>query len=209
MKAFTKLRSTAAPLTDKGKLMANVDTDMIIPKQFLKTTERVGLAEGLFYELKTLSNGSLNPDFVLNKPHYKSAGVLIAGENFGCGSSREHAPWALLDQGITCVIAPSFADIFYNNCGKNGILAVALPLEVCEQLAAEAGGSNSVFEIDLETKTVTTPDGESHSFDYDEGRREKLLKGLDDIALSLQAEDAIEAYETQRKLATPWLETAS
>lgn len=209
MKAFTNLRSTAAPLMDKGKLMVNVDTDMIIPKQFLKTTERDGLSEGLFHELKTLEDGSLNPDFVLNKPHYRNAGVLIAGENFGCGSSREHAPWALLDQGITCVVAPSFADIFYNNCGKNGILAIALPVEVCEALAAQAGGSNSVFEIDLETKTVTTPDGVAHSFDFDEGRREKLLKGLDDIALSLQAEDAISAFETQRKLATPWLETVS
>lgn len=206
MKAFTKLRSTAAPLLDKGKLMANVDTDMIIPKQFLKTTERVGLSEGLFHELKTLPDGSTNPDFVLNKPAYASAGVLIAGENFGCGSSREHAPWALLDQGITCIIAPSFADIFYNNCGKNGILAIALPLEVCEQLAGQAGGGNSVFEIDLTDRSITAPDGETHQFDYDEGRREKLLKGLDDIALSLQAEDAISAYEAQRKLATPWLE---
>lgn len=209
MKAFTKLRSTAAPLLDKGKLMVNVDTDMIIPKQFLKTTERVGLSTGLFHELKTLADGSPNPDFVLNKPHYRDAGVLIAGENFGCGSSREHAPWALLDQGITCVIAPSFADIFYNNCGKNGILAIALPIDVCEALAAQAGGSNSVFEIDLETKTVTGPDGETHSFEFDEGRREKLLKGLDDIALTLQAETEISAFEAQRKLATPWLETAS
>ena len=209
MKAFTKLRSTAAPLIDKGKLMVNVDTDMIIPKQFLKTTERVGLSEGLFHELKTLADGSPNPDFVLNKAQYKDAGVLIAGENFGCGSSREHAPWALLDQGITCVIAPSFADIFYNNCGKNGILAIALPVEVCEALAGQAGGSNNVFEIDLQTKTVTTPDGAEHSFDYDEGRREKLLKGLDDIALTLQAEDAISTFEAQRKLATPWLETTS
>lgn len=206
MKAFTKLRSTAAPLLDKGKLMANVDTDMIIPKQFLKTTERVGLSEGLFHELKTLPDGSPNPEFVLNKPAYASAGVLVAGENFGCGSSREHAPWALLDQGITCVIAPSFADIFYNNCGKNGILAIALPLHVCEALAGQAGGNNSVFEIDLETKSVTGPDGETYAFDYDEGRREKLLKGLDDIALSLQADDDIAAFESKRKLTTPWLE---
>lgn len=209
MKAFTTLRSTAAPLMDKGKLMVNVDTDMIIPKQFLKTTERVGLSEGLFHELKTLEDGSINPDFVLNRPQYQNAGVLIAGENFGCGSSREHAPWALLDQGITCVIAPSFADIFYNNCGKNGILAIALPVEVCEALAEQAGGSNSVFEIDLETKTVTAPSGDSHAFDFEEGRREKLLKGLDDIALTLQAEDSISAFESQRKLSTPWLETAS
>lgn len=206
MKPFTKLRSTAAPLTDKGKLMVNVDTDMIIPKQFLKTTERDGLSEGLFHELKTLADGAPNPDFVLNKPQYKNAGVLIAGENFGCGSSREHAPWALLDQGITCVIAPSFADIFYNNCGKNGILAIALPIEACEALAAQAGGSNSVFEIDLEAKTVAGPDGEVISFDYDEGRREKLLKGLDDIALSLMAENDISKFESGRKLSKPWLE---
>lgn len=209
MKPFTKLRSTAAPLTDKGKLMVNVDTDMIIPKQFLKTTERDGLSEGLFHELKTLADGSQNPDFVLNKPQYKGAGVLIAGENFGCGSSREHAPWALLDQGITCVIAPSFADIFYNNCGKNGILAIALPIEVCEALAAQAGGANSVFEIDLATKTVAGPDGEVISFDYDEGRREKLLKGLDDIALSLMAESDISSFEQGRKLSKPWLERVS
>lgn len=208
MKPFTKLRTTAAPLKDKGKLMVNVDTDMIIPKQFLKTTEREGLSEGLFYDLKTNSDGSSDPDFVLNKPHYQDAGVLIAGENFGCGSSREHAPWALLDQGITCVIAPSFADIFFNNCSKNGILAVALPIEVCEALAAQAGGGNSVFEIDLERQTLTAPDGEDYAFEFDEGRREKLLKGLDDIALSLQSDDAISAYENQRKLATPWLETA-
>jgi len=206
MKPFTKLRSTAAPLTDKGKLMVNVDTDMIIPKQFLKTTERDGLSEGLFHELKTLADGSQNPGFVLNKPQYKSAGVLIAGENFGCGSSREHAPWALLDQGITCVIAPSFADIFYNNCGKNGILAIALPIEVCEALAAQAGGANSVFEIDLATKTVAGPDGEVIGFEYDEGRREKLLKGLDDIALSLMAESDISSFEQGRKLSKPWLE---
>lgn len=208
MKPFTRLRSTAAALTDQGKLMVNVDTDMIIPKQFLKTTERDGLSVGLFHELKTLSDGSSNPDFVLNKPQYQSAGVLIAGENFGCGSSREHAPWALLDQGITCVIAPSFADIFYNNCGSNGILAITLPVEVCEALAAQAGGSNSVFEVDLESQTVTGPDGEAVSFDYDEGRKQKLLNGLDDIAMTLQRGDEISVFESQRKLATPWLERA-
>ena len=141
MKAFTTLNSTAAPLTDHGRLMANVDTDMIIPKQFLKTTEREGLSQGLFYELKTKADGQPDPDFVLNKPAYAQAGILIAGENFGCGSSREHAPWALLDQGITCVIAPSFADIFHNNCYKNGILPVRLPADVCAQLAAQAGAA--------------------------------------------------------------------
>ncbi len=206
MKAFTTLRSTAAPLRDKGKLMANVDTDMIIPKQFLKTTERVGLSEGLFYELKTRADGSLDPDFVLNKSHYANAGILIAGDNFGCGSSREHAPWALLDQGITCVIAPSFADIFYNNCGKNGILAITLPDEICEMLAAQAGGGNSIFTVDLNAQSVTAPDGNECRFEFNAGRKEKLLKGLDDIAMSLQAGMAIEAFEAKRKLTTPWLE---
>ncbi len=209
MKPFTTLRTTAAPLTDKGELMVNVDTDMIIPKQFLKTTERVGLSVGLFHELKTLSDGTPNPDFVLNKSQYAGAGVLIAGENFGCGSSREHAPWALLDQGITCVIAPSFADIFYNNCGKNGILAITLPLAACEALAEQTGGGNSVFEVDLEAQTVRGPGGETHDFEYDAGRKEKLLKGLDDIALTLQRDSDISAHEAQRRLATPWLETAS
>ena len=209
MKAFTKLRTSAAPLMDGGKLLANVDTDMIIPKQFLKTTERIGLATGLFHELKTLSDGSPNPDFVLNKSAYENAGVLIAGDNFGCGSSREHAPWALLDQGITCVIAPSFADIFYNNCANNGILAIALPQEVCDALAAQAGGGNSVFEIDLEAQTVIGPDGDAHTFEYDEGRKEKLIKGLDNIGLSLQAERSISAFEAERKLTMPWLEGRS
>ena len=203
MDKFETLTAIAAPMP-----LINIDTDMIIPKQFLKTIKRSGLGVSAFFEMRYDLDGNENPDFVLNKPAYRSAEILVAGDNFGTGSSREHAPWALLDQGITCVIAPSFADIFYNNCGKNGILAIALPIDVCNALAAQAGGSNSVFEIDLEAKTVTTPDGEQHSFDFDEGRREKLLKGLDDIALSLLAEDAISAFETQRKLATPWLETA-
>lgn len=208
MKPFTTLRTTAAPLKDKGELMVNVDTDMIVPKQFLKTTERVGLSEGLFYELKTLADGSLNPDFVLNKSHYKDAGILIAGENFGCGSSREHAPWALLDQGITCVIAPSFADIFYNNCGKNGILAIALPLAACEALAAQAGGGNSVFEVDLEAQSVLGPDGAEHKFEFDSGRKESLLKGLDEIGQTLEHDAAIGTFEAQKRLSTPWLESA-
>lgn len=209
MKPFTKLRTTAAPLMDGGKLMANVDTDMIIPKQFLKTTERVGLSKGLFHELKTLEDGSSNPDFVLNRATYSGAGVLIAGDNFGCGSSREHAPWALLDQGITCVIAPSFADIFYNNCANNGILAIALPQEICDALAEQAGGGNSVFEIDLDAQTVIGPDGKPHAFEFDQGRKEKLLKGLDNIGLSLQSKDDISAFEADRKRAMPWLEGRS
>ncbi|MEL6829800.1 MAG: 3-isopropylmalate dehydratase small subunit [Pseudomonadota bacterium] len=206
MEPFKTLRSTAAPLRHKGKLMANVDTDMIIPKQFLKTTERVGLSEGLFYELKTKPDGSPNPDFVLNRQAYAGAGVLIAGDNFGCGSSREHAPWALLDQGISCIIAPSYADIFYNNSGKNGILAIALPQEICDQLADQAGGSNSVFEIDLAGQTVTGPDGTVHSFDIDPGVKDKLLTGMDDIAVSLRADDAISTFEAKRRSVKPWLE---
>jgi 3-isopropylmalate/(R)-2-methylmalate dehydratase small subunit len=206
MKPFTTLKGTAAPLIDKGQLMANVDTDMIIPKQFLKTTERVGLSRGLFHELKTLPDGSENADFVLNQPAYKGAGILIAGENFGCGSSREHAPWALLDQGITCVIAPGFADIFHDNCYKNGILPIALPIEVCDELARQAGGANHVFEIDLAAQTVTTPDGTVHPFDVDEGRKANLMAGLDEIGASLKLGAAIDEYESHRRLMTPWLE---
>ncbi|WP_340692366.1 3-isopropylmalate dehydratase small subunit [Hyphomonas sp.] len=208
MKAFRTLTGTAAPLMEKGKPMSNVDTDMIIPKQFLKTTTRTGLSKGLFHELKTKADGSENPDFVLNKPQYAKASILIVGENFGCGSSREHAPWALLDQGITCVIAPSFADIFHNNCYKNGILPVRLPVDVCERLAAQAGGANHVFTVDLETQMVTTPDGAQHPFDVDPGRKANLLEGLDEIGASLTSADDISEFETKRRLMTPWLEPA-
>ena len=191
MTPFTEITGTAAPLLEKGKLMSNVDTDMIIPKQFLKTTERTGLSKGLFYELKTLADGSPNPDFVLNKPEFAKADILIAGENFGCGSSREHAPWALADQGISVVISPSFADIFHNNCYKNGILPVRLPADVCEKLARQAGGSNHVFTVDLEAQTVTAPDGETYTFDVDPGRKSNLLQGLDEIGASLQGLHAV------------------
>ncbi|KCZ55820.1 isopropylmalate isomerase [Hyphomonas beringensis] len=208
MKAFVQLTGTAAPLLEKGKPMSNVDTDMIIPKQFLKTTERTGLSKGLFHELKTLSDGSQNPEFVLNRPEYATASILIAGKNFGCGSSREHAPWALLDQGITCVIAPSFADIFHNNCYKNGILPVCLPEDVCQKLAEQAGGSNHVFTVDLEAQTVTGPDGESYGFEVDEGRKANLMAGLDEIGASLTAASRIDAFEAERKLTKPWLEPA-
>jgi 3-isopropylmalate/(R)-2-methylmalate dehydratase small subunit len=208
MKAFQTLTGTAAPLMEKGKLMSNVDTDMIIPKQFLKTTTRTGLSKGLFHELKTKADGSENPDFVLNKPQYAKANILIAGENFGCGSSREHAPWALLDQGITCVIAPSFADIFHNNCYKNGILPVRLPVDVCAQLAAQAGGANHVFTVDLETQTVTTPDGVVHTFEVDAGRKSNLMAGLDEIGASLTSASEIDAFEAKRRHMTPWLERA-
>ncbi|HBH88863.1 3-isopropylmalate dehydratase small subunit [Ponticaulis sp.] len=203
MEAFKTLTGPAAPLR-----MSNVDTDMIIPKQFLKTTERTGLSRGLFFELKTNADGSPNPDFVLNRDEYKDASILIAGANFGCGSSREHAPWALLDQGIRCVIAPSFADIFYNNCFKNGILPIALPQSIVEKMMDEANGGNHIFTVDLENMKVTLPDGEVVEFDLDGSRRHNLLEGLDDIGLTLQAEGRISEFETRRKLATPWLERA-
>ncbi|MEO0981507.1 MAG: 3-isopropylmalate dehydratase small subunit [Pseudomonadota bacterium] len=209
MKPFTSLAGTAAPLLEKGRLMANVDTDMIIPKQFLKTTERTGLAKGLFHELKTHADGTPNADFVLNRAAYRDARILIAGENFGCGSSREHAPWALLDQGITCVIAPSYADIFHNNCYKNGVLPVVLPAAVVEDLANQAGGGNHIFTVDLETQTVTAPDGQAHRFDIDPGRKASLLEGLDDIGQTLKAETHIADFEARRRLQTPWLEPVS
>ncbi|MEM6900839.1 MAG: 3-isopropylmalate dehydratase small subunit [Pseudomonadota bacterium] len=205
MKAFIKLTSTAAPLLEGGKPMANVDTDMIIPKQFLKTTERTGLSKGLFYELKTHEDGSPDPEFVLNQQTYQGAGILIAGENFGCGSSREHAPWALLDQGITCVIAPGFADIFHNNCYKNGILPIALPSSTVEELAQMAGGGNHVFDVDLEAQTITAPDGSVHSFDVDQGRKANLLAGLDEIGQSLARGDEIDRFEEERALSMPWM----
>jgi 3-isopropylmalate/(R)-2-methylmalate dehydratase small subunit len=200
MKPFTQLTGTAAPLP-----IANVDTDQIIPKQFLKTVSREGLAKGLFYDLKTNGDGSPNPDFVLNKPAYANASILIAKENFGCGSSREHAPWALLDQGLRCVIAPSFADIFYNNCFKNGLLPVVLPREAVDRLLDQAGGPNHIFTVDLEAQTVTAPDGKTHRFEIDPGRKASLKAGLDDIGESLQHEGAITAFEERRKLAQPWL----
>ncbi|MEZ5939320.1 MAG: 3-isopropylmalate dehydratase small subunit [Hyphomonadaceae bacterium] len=200
MKPFTTLSGTAAPLP-----IANVDTDMIIPKQFLKTVSREGLARGLFYELKTLADGSPNPDFVLNKPAYAGAKILIAKENFGCGSSREHAPWALMDQGVTCVIAPSFADIFFNNCFKNGILPVTLPRETVDALMAQAGGHNHIFTVDLDAQTVTGPDGQTHHFDVDPGRKANLLKGLDEIGETLQHARAIDVFEEKRRLSAPWL----
>jgi 3-isopropylmalate/(R)-2-methylmalate dehydratase small subunit len=200
MKPFTKLRGAAAPLP-----IANVDTDQIIPKQFLKTVSREGLAKGLFYDLKTNPDGSPNPDFVLNKPAYATASVLIAKENFGCGSSREHAPWALLDQGLSCVIAPSFADIFYNNCFKNGLLPVVLPTGVVEKLLDQAGGPNHVFTVDLEAQTVTGPDGAAYSFEIDQGRKASLLKGLDEIGETLEHAGDITAFEDRRKLSQPWL----
>ena len=204
MEKFTTLSGIAAPLP-----VVNVDTDMIIPKQYLKTIKRTGLGRGLFDEMRYAEDGSENPDFVLNKPQYRDAQILIAGENFGCGSSREHAPWALLDKGLSCGIAPGFADIFYNNCLKNGILPVVLPAETCEALAQQAGGGNHVFTVDLETRSVTAPDGQVHEFEIGESARQNLLEGLDEIGTTLRAGSDIDRYESQRRLSMPWLERQS
>jgi 3-isopropylmalate/(R)-2-methylmalate dehydratase small subunit len=203
MTPFTDLHAKAAPLD-----VANLDTDQIIPKQFLKTVEREGLGRGLFYDLRFDEQGKPKPDFVLNDPRYAGAGVLIAGDNFGCGSSREHAPWALLDYGVRCVIAPSFADIFYGNCFQNGLLPIALPEADVKALMAEARGGNHVFSIDLATQTVTAPSGKSFRFEIDSGRKEKLLKGLDSIGETLERAKDIDVYEMRQALAQPWLERA-
>ncbi len=203
MEAFTRLDAKAAPLP-----LANIDTDQIIPKQFLKTVERAGLAKGLFYEYRFDQQGREIPDFVLNQPAYKGAGVLIAGDNFGCGSSREHAPWALMDFGIKSVISTSFADIFYNNCFQNGLLPVVLKAEEVQQLMDEARGGNHVVSVDLETQTVTSPSGKVFHFDIDPKRKAKMLKGLDAIGETLEAAPAIDTYEMKRALAQPWLEGA-
>jgi 3-isopropylmalate dehydratase small subunit len=203
MQAFDQITAKAAPLD-----IANVDTDQIIPKQFLKTVDREGLGRGLFYDFRFDPEGREKADFVLNDPRYAGAGVLIAGDNFGCGSSREHAAWALLDFGIRCVIAPSFADIFYNNCFQNGVLPVALPEAAVRALMAEAKGGNHVFSVDLESQTVVSPSGARFAFEIDPGRKEKMLKGLDAIGETLQAADAIDRFEARAALTRPWLERA-
>jgi 3-isopropylmalate dehydratase small subunit len=203
MTPFTRLDARAAPLD-----VANVDTDQIIPKQFLKTVEREGLARGLFYDMRFDPDGKPKPGFVLDDPAFAAAAVLLAGDNFGCGSSREHAPWALLDQGIRCVIASGFADIFYNNCFQNGLLPIVLPREQVRALMGEAKGGNHVFSIDLEAQTVTAPSGAVVAFEIDPGRKEKLLKGLDAIGETLQAAEDIATYEARHALAQPWMEQA-
>ena len=201
MEPFVKLTGIAAPLR-----MINVDTDMIIPKQHLKTIRRTGLGRFLFDELRFTPDGAERPDFVLNRAPYRGAQILIAGENFGCGSSREHAPWALLDYGIRCVIAPSFADIFYNNCFKNGILPVRLPKAVVESLMDQAEqGANARVTVDLEACEVRAPDGTAHSFEIDAFRRHCLLEGLDDIALTLQKSAEIANFEAGQTRVQPWL----
>ncbi len=193
MDKFTRLTGVAAPLPQ-----INVDTDMIIPKQFLKTIARTGLGKNLFDEMRYDDDGAERPEFVLNRPAYRQAQILVSGENFGCGSSREHAPWALLDFGIRCVIAPSFADIFFNNCFKNGILPIALPQEDVDKLMDDAErGANAVVTVDLENQVITGPDGGSIGFEVDAFRKHCLLNGLDDIALSLEKADAIDAFEAK------------
>jgi 3-isopropylmalate/(R)-2-methylmalate dehydratase small subunit len=201
MQKFTTLTGVAAPLN-----MINVDTDMVIPKQFLTTIKRSGLGRGLFFEMRFDANGKENPDFVLNKKPYRKAKILIAGDNFGCGSSREHAPWALLDFGIRCVIAPSFADIFYNNCFKNGILPLVLPKkDVLKLMAAAEKGANATFTVDLEKQTVAGPDGERIAFDIDSFQKHCLLNGLDDIGLTMQHGNKIGSFEDEQKASQPWL----
>jgi 3-isopropylmalate/(R)-2-methylmalate dehydratase small subunit len=202
MQAFKTLSGIAAPLP-----MINVDTDMIIPKQFLKTIKRTGLGVNLFDEMRYDQAGNEKPDFVLNKPAYRHAEILIAGENFGCGSSREHAPWALLDFGIRCVIAPSFADIFFNNCFKNGILPIVLPKETVDLLMKEAENAEGrPFTVDLESQTIQRPTGnEPVHFEVDAFSKHCLLNGLDDIGLTMVKAKAIDGFEAQQKTGQPWL----
>lgn len=200
MEKFTQLRGTAAPMD-----MINIDTDMIIPKQYLKTIKRTGLGKHAFAEMRYNEDGSENPDFVLNKPQYRNARVIVAEDNFGCGSSREHAPWALLDFGIKCVISTSFADIFYNNCFKNGILPIQVTHEQLRELMDDANkGSNAVLEIDLENQTIGRPNGETVPFEIDAHRKHCLLNGLDDIGQTLQKASKIDSFEEQRKASAPW-----
>jgi len=201
MDKFTTLTGVAAPMP-----LINIDTDMIIPKQFLKTIKRTGLGKNLFDEMRYTKDGAEIPDFVLNQPAYRKAQIIVAGANFGCGSSREHAPWALLDFGIRCVIAPSFADIFYNNSFKNGILPIVLPQDQVDLLMDDAKrGANAIISIDLEKQEITGPDGGKIHFDIDPFRKHCLLNGLDDIGLTLQKQSKIDSFENNRKLSQPWL----
>ncbi len=201
MEKFAKLSGVAAPMP-----LINIDTDMIIPKLFLKTIKRSGLGKNLFDEMRYDDNGDEISDFVLNKPAYRNAQILVAGDNFGCGSSREHAPWALLDFGIRVVISTSFADIFFNNCFKNGILPIVLPQEDVDKLMDDAGrGANAVVTVDLENQVITGPDGGTIEFTVDAFKKHCLLNGLDDIGLTMQKSDAIDAFEEEYSAATPWV----
>jgi len=201
MEKFDKLTGVAAPMD-----MINIDTDMIIPKQFLKTIKRTGLGVSLFDEMRYDDDRNEKPGFVLNKPAYRNAEILVAGENFGCGSSREHAPWAILDFGIRCVIAPSFADIFFNNCFKNGILPIALPQEQVDILMKDAEkGENARMTVDLEAQTITTSDGEVMRFEVESFRKHCLMNGLDDIGLTLEKAGSIDAYEAKAAQSRPWV----
>jgi len=201
MEKFTKLSGIAAPMP-----IRNVDTDMIIPKQFLKTIKRTGLGKNLFDEMRYTPDGKEIPDFVLNKPQYRKAQILVAGDNFGCGSSREHAPWALADFGIRCIISTSFADIFYNNCFKNGILPIKVSKEDVAKLMDDAErGANAVVSIDLETQEIKGPDGGCIKFEVDAFRKHCLLNGLDDIGLTMQKKESMDSFEAKNKLSQPWL----
>jgi len=201
MQKFTKLSGIAAPLD-----LVNIDTDMIIPKQFLKTIKRSGLGVNLFDEMRYDDDRNEIESFVLNQPAYRDAQILVAGDNFGCGSSREHAPWAIADFGITCVIAPSYADIFYNNCFKNGILPIALPQEKVDVLMKDAEkGANARIEVDLEAQTITSSDGEVFKFDVDAFKKHCLMNGLDDIGLTMEKAASIDAFETAAASARPWV----
>ena len=200
MEKFEKLTAVAAPMP-----IINIDTDMIIPKDYLKTIKRTGLGEGLFAEMRYMDDGSDNPEFVLNNPAYSSAQILVAGDNFGCGSSREHAPWALLDFGIRCVISTSFADIFYNNCFKNGILPIQVSQEELDKLMDDAErGANATLTIDLEAQTISGPDGGTISFDMDADRKHRLLEGIDDIGETLAKTDDISDFEKKNSETRPW-----
>jgi 3-isopropylmalate/(R)-2-methylmalate dehydratase small subunit len=201
MDKFTHLTGVAAPLP-----IINIDTDMIIPKQYLKTIKRTGLGTALFSEMRYNEDGSENPDFVLNKPAYRKATIIVAGDNFGCGSSREHAPWALLDFGVRCVISTSFADIFYNNCFKNGILPIVVTPEQLKLLMDDAErGSNATISIDLEAQTIKGPDGGTINFNIDPARKQVLLEGLDDIATTMKEGAEITAYESKISNSRPWI----
>ena len=200
MEKFEKLSGVAAPMP-----LVNIDTDMIIPKVFLKTIKRSGLGVNLFDEMRYDREGNEKPDFVLNKTQYREAKILVAGDNFGCGSSREHAPWAIADFGIKCVVSTSFADIFYNNCFKNGILPVVLPQDQVDILMKDAEkGANSIIEVDLENQTIASSDGEVFSFEVDPFKKHCLLNGLDDIGLTMEKEDKITAYESKAAQMFPW-----